>query len=74
MLSNRKKYETVLEDKIKKYHLIITSNLVRKNECSWFLGYFNFWLHNQTFIPMKSLDNINYPIHTAYLLWHKKYE
>jgi hypothetical protein len=74
LMSDRGIYEGVLEDKIKKYNIVISSSLVRRNEASWFIAYQNMWLHNQVFLPMKHLDMINCPIDTCYLLWHEKYK
>lgn len=63
-----------LDGVIKPYNVFISSNLVRKNEASWFAGFSKYWIHNQEILPMQPLDPLNFPTLSAYLLWHKKYQ
>lgn len=67
--------ESLLNGKIlPSSNVIITSNLVKKNECSWFIGFQNYWIHNQEILPMKNLDLLNFPLISAYLIYHEKYK
>lgn len=63
-----------LDGVVKPYNVFISSNLVRKNEASWFINYQHYMLHNQEILPVKSLDFLNFPIMSAFLIWHKKYK
>jgi len=74
LLSNRKHQDVQLNGIIKKYNVIITSNLVKRNECTWFCIYNNYVTHNQVISPLNNLDFLNFPLHTAYLIHSKKYQ
>lgn len=63
----------LIDEKIKPYHVLITSQLLKRNECSWFCHYFGYNFHNFTINKTRILDFVNYPLISAYLIKHKSW-
>ena len=64
----------VLENNIKYYHVLLVSQLVLRNECSWSVIYDQYIFHNFLVNLLKPLEFLNRPVITSYLLFHKKYK
>ena len=67
LLTNHR--QDYIPSKIQESNIILASQLVKKNEMSWFLYGFGYCIHNQTIEPVKNLSFLNWPVDTAYLLF-----
>ena len=70
-LSNNEDRQII--ESLTRYNLILTSQLVLKNECSWYLTWDNYYYHGSSISKLRPFDFLNYPIISAYCLFHKRY-
>ncbi len=68
LLSDNKKEENLIYPKITDKMILVTSQLLKRNECSWFCSFSSYTIHNQAIIKIQPLDFLSYPIDTAYLI------
>jgi len=66
-------YSNILENKIKHYHVIVLSQLVKKGEATWCVLNNGSLYHNFNIIKINELEFLNRPINTAYLINHSIY-
>lgn len=64
----------IMENNIKYYHVLLVSQLVLRNECSWSVINDQYDYHGFLVNLLKPLEFVNRPIITSYLLFHKKYK
>ena len=61
----------IMENNIKYYHVLLVSQLVLRNECSWSVINDQYDYHGFLVNLLKPLEFVNRPIITSYLLFHK---
>ncbi len=69
-LSNKKNWEYNINDS----HVILTSNLIKKNEATWGILWNNNYIHNFEIQKSNSFHTLNFPILSAYILYSKSWE
>lgn len=62
-----------ISDFIKDSHVILTSQLLGKNTASWAVIHDGLWYHNYSIMSLTTMDLINCPILTSYVIFHKKW-
>lgn len=72
-LSNKKKEVLTLMGDVNARHVLVTTQLLKKNEASYFLSHDNWVYHNNHIYRQEFLDLINFPIHEAFLVTHPDY-
>jgi hypothetical protein len=61
-------------NRIKDNHLIMSSNLIKKNEATWNLMVFGKLYHGFDCVNINYLETINHPLISCYIITHKKYQ
>lgn len=67
-------FQTYIESPIKNYHVILMSQLMKKNEASWSVIFNNYIFHNFEILPLKPLEFINNPILSAYVIYKDEWK
>lgn len=62
-----------IKPKISPYHVLLTNQLVCKDEATWFLIHKNKVWHNMKETPLNPLHFIQFPIQTIYVVWKKEW-
>lgn len=58
---------------LKSYHVILFSQLLLKGEATWCVLHDGFCYHNFDIRLIKSLEFVNRPLLSMYLVWHPRY-
>lgn len=62
-----------IKSPIKPYHIVLVSQLMKKNEASWSVLYNNYAFHNFEIRPLSNLEFLNHPILSAYTVYKKEW-
>ncbi len=73
-LSNKKKEVSTLIGELNSKHILVTTQILKRNECSYFVNSFSMTIHNQIIYSTDILDFVNFPIYEAFLITHPTYK
>lgn len=69
-LSNNKDWKYTLDDR----HVILTSNLVKKDEATWGIYWNNTYIHNFEVIKLKPTNFLSFPTVSSYVLYNENWK
>lgn len=67
------KNDYLIENIDKNNHVLITNQLVKRGESSWFLYFSDTCYHNFSQYSIRPLDFVNFPIISVHLAWKKEW-
>ena len=69
-ISNKKEINNYLINKLSPKNLLLTCQMIRKNEASWFVSWDNLTFHNFEIVRFNFSDMINNPVISCYVIYN----